>query len=316
MLDALTFVKGAVARRDYSPVLTHFRISAGKVMGYNGAIALCSPIDLDLECSPKATSFVRAVETCTETVKMHLTPGGKLSIKSGAFTAFVECSPEEFPTIEHSGRVIPLHESFLTDLETLAPFMAEDASRPWACGILFRGASAFATNNIVLVEKWLGCPIDCEAAIPKSAVLELLRIGKPPVSMQLSEKSVTFHFAEDQWLFASLAAGTWPDLSKILDKPSNATPVPPLLFDELEKLVHFANDEQDCYLLKNAISTGRELGDGASVELEGLAIEARFNLKQLLLLKGVATSIDFSLYPLPCIFFGEKLRGAIVGMVF
>jgi hypothetical protein len=40
-----------------------------------------------------------------------------------------------------------------------------------------------------------------------------------------------------------------------------------------------------------------------------------FNLKQLQKLETVATTIDFSLYPRPCIFYGDLIRGAIMGMV-
>jgi len=32
------------------------------------------------------------------------------------------------------------------------------------------------------------------------------------------------------------------------------------------------------------------------------------------LLQGNVKTIDWSLYPAPCMFFGDKLRGAIVGM--
>jgi len=32
------------------------------------------------------------------------------------------------------------------------------------------------------------------------------------------------------------------------------------------------------------------------------------------LLNGNANSIDWSAYPSPCMFFGDRLRGAIVGM--
>ena len=54
MLAALKFVQGAVARRDFVPALTHFYIADGFVKGYNGRIAICAPIDVDLVATPKA----------------------------------------------------------------------------------------------------------------------------------------------------------------------------------------------------------------------------------------------------------------------
>ena len=47
MLDALKFVKGAVARKDAVAVLTHFRIQHRYIMGYNGLIALGHPLELE-----------------------------------------------------------------------------------------------------------------------------------------------------------------------------------------------------------------------------------------------------------------------------
>jgi hypothetical protein len=68
MLDALKFVRGAIARKDLVAALSHFRISGGRIKGYNGKIALCCPLPLDLDVMPKAEPFVKAIATCEQTV--------------------------------------------------------------------------------------------------------------------------------------------------------------------------------------------------------------------------------------------------------
>src|SRR6266478_2176594 len=159
MLEILKFIQGAVSKKDYVPALQHFRIKDGTIQGFNGAIALSSPINLNLCCNPLAVPFIKAIQTCRDTVQLHLTQSKRLAIKSGSFVAFIECLPDDkdFPTIVPEGDDISIDgELLVSNLKILAPFIAEDASRIWARGILFRGTSAYATNNVILVEKWLG----------------------------------------------------------------------------------------------------------------------------------------------------------------
>jgi DNA polymerase III sliding clamp (beta) subunit (PCNA family) len=313
MLDSLKFVQGAVAAKDFVPELMHFRIENGTIRGYNGMLGLCCPIDLDLNVSPKATPFIKAIQTCKDTVQLHMTPGGKLSVKSGKFKAFIDCCTEEFPDMPPTGKEIALNGDLVGVLKTLAPFIAEDASRPWARGILFKGQSAFATNNVCLVEHWLTSPFPIEVNIPRSAVMELIRIGEEPERVQVDENSVTFHYSGNRWLRTQTYSLEWPDLSRILDQPSEQKPVNPKLWEAVENLTPFVDDLGRIFFNGVSATTGEAEGLGAAVEVDGLPETGCFNFKQLMLLSKGVNSIDFSSFPRPCIFYGEKLRGAIIG---
>ena len=315
MLDSLRFVQGAVAKKDFVAALTHFRIKDRTIVGSNGSMTLSSPIDLELDIMPKAGPFIKAIQTCQETISLHLTASGRLSIKSGRFKALVDCIPEGFPETAPEGEFVELPDGILPALKTLSPFIAEDASRPWARGILLRGSSAYATNNVVLVEYWLKVPFPMALNIPRSAVVELLRIGAEPLRLQVCDDSVTFHFEGGQWLKTQLYSTEWPDLNLVLNLPSNPEPIPVDLWDALEDLRPFTNKLNQVYLSPGKVSTGPD-GDDASATSEVPAVSAVgvFNLDYLLKLKGVAEKVDFTTYPKPCLFFGENLRGAIIGM--
>jgi hypothetical protein len=315
MLDALRFVQGAVAKKDFVPEFTHFKISNGRVLGMNGSLILSSPIDLDLDACPKAIPFVKAIQTCKETIQLHLTPSGKLSVKSGAFKALVECVPSFVPEVSLEGLEAPLNSGILPVLKVLSPFIAEDASRPWARGILFRGGSAFATNNVCLVEHWLGEPFPLEINLPKSAVSELLRIGEEPERIQVSETNVTFYFADDRWMRTQTYTTQWPDLAKVLDNPSKQVAVPDGLFEAVSSLKPFVGDTGRLFITPDGVlSTSQTEDEGARVEVDGLDTAGCFHFEQIALLESVAKTIDLSLWPAPCMFQGDKLRGAIVGM--
>lgn len=316
MLKEIKFVQGAVSRKDFVPALNHFHIKGGKILGYNGAISLSTPIDLNIDCSPKATPFVKAIQTCTDTVQLNMTPNGRLAVRSGSFTAYVDCIEEGHPNIEPEGEEVKLTGPLLNALRILAPFVAEDASRPWSRGILFRNLSAFATNNIIAVEHWLGYSFPIDVNIPLEAVEEILRIDEEPISIQMAENSATFHFEGDRWLRCQLLTTDWPAIDKILEKESNCLPIPVELYKALENLKPFIDDLRRVHFYPGRIATSPTDGVGASVDIVGLPDTGCFNIAHLQLLEGIADRIDFSMYPNPCIFYGEKTRGAIVGMTY
>lgn len=314
MLGALKFVQGAVARKDYVQALTHFHIANGFIKGYNGSLALCSPIDLDLEVTPRATQFIKAIQTCRETVQLNMTPAGRLSIKSGPFKAYVDCIEGDYPEVEPEGELIELDGKMLKALKVLQPFIADDASRPWAMGILLRGPSAFATNNISLIEYWLGYDFPVEVNIPKLAVQELVRIGEEPCRLQICENSVTFHYESGRWLRTQTYCTQWPDMGKVLNREANPIPFPEGFFTSIQDIAHFTDELERVFFMGSYLTTTPEEGLGASVELEGLPESGVYHYKQLLLLEGLAKTIDLTQYPAPSLFFGDGLRGAVVGM--
>ncbi len=313
MLNELKFVQGAVAKKDFVPVLAHFRIADGKVKGYNGQLGLCSPINLDLTATPKAVPFVRAIQACQDAISIHMTDTGRMAIKSGRFKAFIDCISEPYPEIEPEGEEVILGGKLLDAIKTVSPFIAEDASRPWARGILFRGQSAYATNNVVIVEKWLGFDFPVEVNVPKSAIVELLRIGEEPERLQVTDTSITFHFSGGRWLRTQTYDLNWPNISKVLDRPASPVDCPDGLFEAITDLTHFVGENGAITFSEDgSIATSSVEGQGASVSVSPFGAVGIYNLEQMKLLTGVVKQLDFT--SSPAMFFGDGLRGAIVGM--
>jgi DNA polymerase III sliding clamp (beta) subunit (PCNA family) len=318
MLDALKFVKGAVSKKDYQPALAHFRIKEGRVTGYNGTIALSSPIDLDIDACPRAIPFVKAIERCTSgTVAIHITPGGKLSVRSGKFRANVDCTDENeiLDGIVPEGNEVSISGQVVPALRVLEPFIATDASRPWAMGVLLRNYSAYATNNIIIAEYWIGANMP-EVNLPVAAIDELIRIGEEPIRVLMSDRSMTFFFTGDRWMRTQVLGVDWPDVEPILSLEADLSPVPAGIFEALETLKPFVEEEGRVYFRGTEITTSPHDGVGASIELDGLPTRGAFNYKYLMALEGRVDEIDFSKAPpVPCPFRGENMRGVILGMV-
>lgn len=315
MLKELKFVQGAVAKKDFLPALTHFRIEDGFVRSYDGSLALCSPINFDIDCTPKAIPFVKAIQNCKDTVTLNMTAAGRLGIKSGKFKAYIECVEEETPHVVPEGDDLEIDgEALLTALKTLSPFIGDDASRPWSNGILIDGPSAYATNNVTLVEYWIGGGFPLRINIPRDAVREMLRINEVPIRAQATDNSISFHYEDGRWIRTALLNSEWPDLGKVLNTESNPVPIDERIFEALDHIKPFTDKMGRVYIADDVIATTIEKEDGAAFEVPGLGFEGVYQLELLAKLKGIALQGDFTLYPKPCMFFGDSLRGAIIGL--
>lgn len=320
MLDALRFVATAVARKDYVPALTHYKIKDGRVTGFNGLIALSSDIDVDLDVYPQAQRFLAAIRACPETITLSMTPAGKLAVRSGSFRSYVDClDNEDAIFVEPEGDSINLGTNFMPGIKALAPLMGIDASRPWAMGIKLQSGSMFATNNVMIAEYWHGATLPVDVVIPSAAVEELLRIDEDPTRVQITDRSISFWFGEQRWLRTSLVESTqWPldRVQQLFNEPSQPqTRLQPELFEAVETLKPFLGETGTLYLSADKVSTSKDEGEGTSIEVPatGMADMQAYHQKHLALLGQVANTIDWSSYPRPCIFYGNGLRGVIIG---
>jgi DNA polymerase III sliding clamp (beta) subunit (PCNA family) len=217
--------------------------------------------------------------------------------------------------LEPSGKIVHTNGAALLDaFQKIAAFVGNDASRPWTNGILLRGQSAFATNNVCLIEYWLATDIPFVVNIPGTAVKEVIRVGEAPSHLQLDDNSVTFHYEGGKWIRTQLYITQWPDMTRLLDQKSQQSPVDPRLYEALDSLTQFSDDLTRVHLKEGILRTHLDDEVGASYEVSGIGITGLYQIKMLRLLEGVAETADFTRYPEPVLFFGHNLRGAIVGM--
>ena len=314
MLNELKFVMGSIAKKDFLPALSHFRIEHGRVRGFNGTLALSAPIKCDINCTPKAVPLVKAIQNCETTISLHMTEKGKLAVKSGQFKAYIECIEGETPHVEPDGEFFDIDGQAIFDaIKVLEKFIGNDASRPWSNGVLFKGFSAYATNNVVAVEFWIGKGFPIEFNLPESAIIEMLRIGEPPERAQFKDTCLTFHYSGERWLRTQLLDSQWPDFGKILNKTTKCVPFDDRIFEALETIKPFLDKMGRVYFFNDYVSTHQDINDGASFFLPDMGFEGIYAYENVMLLRNTAKSIDYSETPAPALFFGDRIRGAIIG---
>ncbi len=321
MLEALKFVQRGVARRDLVPGLTHFRIKDKRVTGFNGAYALSAPVDIGFNVAPAAGVFIKALDACEDVITLQM-DGANLLVRSGNFRTVVPCIdldtvPETLP----EGEVIPTHESILAALGALKPFVGIDASRQWACGVLLANESAFATNNVIVVEYWLGSKFPRIVNVPSAIVEEVIKVNEELTHLQIAENTITFHYKDGRWIKSQLLDLSWPNVIAVLDQAwqgANLQPVPPGLMEACLKLARFGDkDGAHCHFRGKDIATHKDgaIAGGALVELPGVSDKGCYHTTYLNKVLEIADRIDFSRYPGAIAFGAGRLRGAMVGVI-
>jgi DNA polymerase III sliding clamp (beta) subunit (PCNA family) len=322
MLKDLKFVQGAVAKKDLVPAMKHFCIEQGTIRSYNGKLAISSPIQFDIDCKPNATELVQAIANCNadHTVTITMSDDRRyLRILNGPYDVKVNCIEEETPHVLPEGNEISLAGISLRDaFDAVLSFAGNDASRDWANGILLSGQSMFATNNVIVVEYWLGTQLPFTANVPNEAIEEVIRVGEDPTHIQLNDYSITFHFDNGKWIRSGLYdMGRLNEIPRILNRDPLNIPmsIDKEFFEGIKKIKPFLNKQREVYFrdghLTNHYSPEGSTADYALDNFE--YAKGCYTVDNLLLLENVAETIDWTEYPNACMFYGGKLRGAIIG---
>lgn len=320
LLNSLKFVRGVVRKNKLSPELEHYQIKDGWVTGYNGHLALSAPVDIEFEAYPNAKMFSQAVEACAdgESTALYMTKAQRLAVRSGGFKAFVPCLEEISFPLSPQGQRYETPDNFIEDIMQMMPFIAEDASRPWAMGMLVVDGMYMATNNVIFVQKWSGHTLP-RFNFPRFAIQELIKIGVQPSYIQADSNSVSFHYDDGRWVRTQLYEDKWPfdKLASIMEVEHETVAIPEGFGAAVEKLAPFLDEKSSAvYFDEEGIGTSTQEEDGVHIAISGLPFGPIFSIHQLRILAQVATEIDWNLYPRPCIFYGDRIRGAAVGRNF
>lgn len=318
LLSTLKFVQGAVARKNLVPEMTHFIIEAGRITAFNGRLALSSPIDFNIDCLPKADTLIKAIGSAEGTVTLGMTPGGKLRVASDRTRVLVDCLDERtLQPVTPEGQVLQLEptqaETLVSALGVVINFIGDDAARVWTNGALFTNQSIYATCNVIIVQRWLGFNlVETPINVPYEAIKEVLRVKEIPVAIQYNANSISFHFESGRWIRSQLLPAEWPDLDPILERPCTASPISEDVFKEVDKLKPFLGKVPKIIFSNGEVRTHDDVEEGAHSEVE-MSNDGIYAFDMFMKLKGVATHADFSTWPNPCMFYGDGIRGAIIG---
>ncbi len=312
LLIALKFI-GLITKDIGTPSETHVKLQSNWATASNGVLALGHPIKEDLNCCPQNTLLVNALSKCTNEYDYSI---ASLSIKSGKLKAIIPClAPELVNCIGPDEPVVAIDNRLKEGFEVVG--MPEASEKTiYNASILLNGPSIVGTDGKVLIEYWHGLDLPRGLPIPKNIIGPITKSGKTLAKFGMSKTSVTFWYDDNSWIKSQLYVEEWPDVSKILDKPSNQGPVPKDFYIGLEAIRGFTDSL--VYFGPSEVRSHPDASVGASYAVAGLPEGPIFNLKQLLMIKSHIETVDFKVAGPHggnmLLWFGKSCRGAISGI--
>lgn len=295
----------------------HIIFTEGTLRAFNGIVSVQAPSDLDASESFAVSEerLLQALSACDNDNAQVSAKKEFLVLKHGRLTVRVrkldpaQLYHDAIGGIPRLGR-IPCKE-LQTALRAVAPFMSADASRPWTTSILIRDNYIWATNNLSLVRYPLDLPLkDCRIPAPAVPILcdlpsiDWITHVRTPERIVVGSGKVKIAFPP--------ASAEWPaEIEKFFAKaPKKLPKLAPELLDAARIVEKFA--ERFVSLRPEKVE-GKLSNIESEYEIEVPKGKGIYPAKLLLLVLNHATHADFSTYPEPIFFAGEKLRGVAVG---
>lgn len=314
--DSIKFVYSAVADKSAIPEYSHISIRNGYALASNGVLSLGAPVEIGFNSTLQAEALVKALGVCKSILSLSENNRGGAVLSSGKFSANISSLAEVDSTLygQPSGNDYEVDgEKLLSAFQSLEKFVNIDTLRPWTNGILLRGHSAYATNNVCLVEYWLGAEVPLPCNVPLSAVKLVCKQGTAPVRVLTDARTITFMYSSGRWIKTLLYEEAWPPVETLLNIPTaEATEISSSFYEGVAALCKLGYSR--VYFSEGKLCSDMDSRVGASYAVDGLEPEGIYSLEALRLLEGTATHASFSRYPNNIGFYGKNMRGVLVSM--
>lgn len=315
----LRIVRRATHDNAILPALKAIHVYDGRMQSTDGRITIdvICPELKGMTFTVNGAKFVKAVEACNGTPDKIEVKDDVLIIKQGSFRAKLPLlDKESFPlTVLEDAEKVAFKKPLKPVLDALKPFIGNDASRLWACGILFRNTFAYATNNTTVARTKCDLHTDSAAfTLPGFSVDELLLIEQEPLYFVQDESSVTFIY-DSFWVRTQLFSSNWPDVDKMIPQAKSLPVIPEGLRSAVDKIVDFCPDADfQCVVFDGEMVKTTE-GE-ISAEVSGFTLPAgRYRAIVLQNILAHAINADFSFYPNAIPFVTDNgLEGVFVGV--
>jgi hypothetical protein len=314
MLQQINLVKAAASAKGVVPALSCLCFYDDRVQAGNGRVTVDAALVSGLNgYMVDAIKFAAAVEDCGGVPKFSI---GKefLGIANPAvkYRARVALQPGlEYPTVPAPAGT-SLGTIKVEPLRLVRPFVASDASKPFAVTVLFKGDAVFATNNVTVVRARITSTFAEAVTVPVQCVDELLRLPFTEYEVWTHESGLYFKPpAYDCWIHARSSQVQWPDVERFFVDAELPQVDGRAMLKDVARVRRQTPDGEPAVVCLT--SDGMRTANGEAIVGESDDITSRWRAETLELVLAHATHIDFSKYPGPCPWRGPNLTGVAVG---
>lgn len=273
LLAAINFVAIAQGEDEYTE---YVRLADKYAICFNGQIAAGYPIAEELDCCPHLDKLKAALTRCGKSLALAETPNGSLSVKGDKLRAvvpsFIGARPFIMPDVVAVGIDDRLKEAF----KVCGTLVSEAADDFLCASILLEANQCTSTNRCAMLQFWHGINLPPHMVLPK---IFTAAVAKAPMALtgfgltwseQLgAPSSITLWFENGAWLKTQCYNDRWPDVSHLWAGQFFPVDVPPGLFDAIEAVSKF-NDDDTVILVDNAVQSDANPEVGAQYDVPGL----------------------------------------------
>lgn len=314
--ESAKLVRSVVSERDLIPVMNHFHMYLGRLQGSNGKLTLDAPWPEYLGDEPiniPAEPFVRAFEAMDDP---HIViRDGFLHISEGRMRVKIPLNLDLYPACKKPEDWNPMDNSILQAIRHVREFISDDASRPWACSVLYSDGYLYATNNVTIVRTpWeMGSFSDVASfTLPSFGIDQLIRCNRDVTGIHIRESAIGFEMS-DVWMESVRYTEQWPDTAKFFDNVD--WDLPKLSGDEkgiVEKLLPFVPDKRHP-VIKFEGSQISTMEGAMEAVVDTDCGQGAFHATPLLKVLNEATAMDLKKFPqVP--FKGPHIQGVLAGV--
>lgn len=311
LIDALKFVSAA-QKKTGTTQETHVLMFNNMLIASNGVLTIGTPIEEDLCACPNSELLLASLNKCGETFSITQSDENNIVINSDQFQAVIPCAPlDEMSLTPADQNIAEVNDNLKEGFSQVMHLATKGSKHVATASIMVQAGSMVATNNIVILEYWHGIDLPPNMLVPKECAGVVAKCKRPLTGFGYSGATATFWFDDKSFVKCQLFEEEYPNVNGILNKETNAFPVPDNFFTAL-RAVNAASRTGKVVFTDHGMQSHMEINEGAKYELEGLPAGKVYDSKNLLRCEKFVDRIDFTSYNGSAYFFGDNIRGAIV----
>ena len=298
-----------------------YHIRGGQLRAKNRVMRAGIPIMYDEDLVVPGKEFEKLIKTIRKNPEVTIGKNQLLFKIDKMRVTLPRLSEEKTSEVDElDGEVVDLTPDFIEIVKILSDLL-EDAKTPnWQNSIICVNGQMISTfrGQILMVADYQPFKdAGTRCLLPLPLVKFLLNKKTAPDEMILTEGQVQFNWPDDSWVISSIIRGNIP--AKLFK-----------LLETIEKADWEFTDEhkealRDVAALGATSISFREQGafaelDTGQIELDVLFPvpkegKSRWDVAHLSNAVKVANTFDFTRYPEPCVFFGDRVRGMLAGKI-
>lgn len=324
LLARVKWITDAVASQDLGlQGLSSYLIRNGNIHANDGRMTVGTPFPFEgPDVLVPAEQFEKVLANKPDGDFSWEREEDRLVLKRGRFKGRIKTMPLDswvMPTDLPHG-LTPIPDGFIDGLESLLPFVSENATKPWATCVGVIGEYLYASNNIAVARVFCPTRLDVEEfLLPRWVVEFIVKRAEGLAAWLADENRVTFLWEDGSWMRSQLVMDRYPPVQSILDKYFQGD-IDVEITDAWRRVIlRIAKIADDPVIRLRADECAGSTGEVLAVEDEAGApvptglTETVWDLRYLVPVLEAATHWNPRVYPSPAPWYGDNIEGILAG---